>query len=376
MKPIDIIGLKNFRVFDDNIGFLEELSPINLLTGANNSGKSSLIKSLQMLKNSIKDNQYPFDLDLNQQEHLLGDFENVLFNRECKDLEISLPFTFLGIRSLYISLSFTIPNSKNTYKAKLRAIKVIDRVDNVALFSFLYRDATEDEKLAYRKEFNNELQEYNEKKKNNPDKPEDIFSHSNFLFPPFENPLNGYIEWSITLDKLKLYLTDLQKFYESYLVNKGKWKALEKIDEYATEHGMFFIPSVLINSFKNEIDINTWTDFVENKIGIAKEIKGNEHVGERDFDAEDYFFPPYEIEDILYDRVLKILRNNLSWKNNEDHDTTYSVIESCFKNTWKGLIQRISTINYISNIKEENSRSYNAAANSPFINLLKNYHSF
>ncbi|WP_162128722.1 AAA family ATPase [Flavobacterium phycosphaerae] len=366
--------MKNFRIFDDEIGFLEELSPINLLTGANNSGKSSLIKSLQMLKNSIKENQYPFDLDLNQQEHLLGDFENVLFNKESKDVEISLPFTFMGIKSLYISLSFTIPNSKSTYKAKLRGVKVIDQVDNVAIFSFLYRDATEGEKLTYNQEFNAELQEFNEKKKSNSEKQEDIFSHSAFWFPPFENPLTGYIEWSIKLDKLKIYLSDLLKFYKLYLENKSKWVALEKMDDRVKE--LFFIPSLLIKSFKNDIDIITWTDFVENKIGTENEITGKENVGERDFDAEDYFFPPYEIEDILYSRVLKILRNNLIWKNDEDDDTTYSVIENCFKNSWKGLIQRISTIEYISNIKEENSRIYNAAANTPFINLLKDYNSF
>ncbi|WP_374707770.1 AAA family ATPase [Flavobacterium sp. J372] len=69
MKPIDIIGLKNFRIFDFTTGFLGELSSINILTGANNSGKSSIIKALQMLKNSSKQNQFPLQLDLNQQEH-------------------------------------------------------------------------------------------------------------------------------------------------------------------------------------------------------------------------------------------------------------------------------------------------------------------
>lgn len=44
MKLIDILGLKNFRVFNDKEGFLEELSSINTLTGANSSGKSSIVK--------------------------------------------------------------------------------------------------------------------------------------------------------------------------------------------------------------------------------------------------------------------------------------------------------------------------------------------
>ncbi|WP_159260280.1 hypothetical protein [Tenacibaculum maritimum] len=37
MISINILGLKNYRVFNDNQGFLEELSNINVLTGANNS---------------------------------------------------------------------------------------------------------------------------------------------------------------------------------------------------------------------------------------------------------------------------------------------------------------------------------------------------
>ncbi|WP_407265432.1 AAA family ATPase [Tenacibaculum maritimum] len=52
MISINILGLKNYRVFDDKDGVLEELSNINILTGANNSGKSSIIKFFQLLKNT------------------------------------------------------------------------------------------------------------------------------------------------------------------------------------------------------------------------------------------------------------------------------------------------------------------------------------
>jgi len=106
MIPIDKFGIKNFRIFDDENGFLEELSSINLLTGPNNSGKSSIIKALQMIKNSIELNQTPFDLDFTKQEHLLGDINNVLHNKENNKITISLPFPILGIQSISISLSF------------------------------------------------------------------------------------------------------------------------------------------------------------------------------------------------------------------------------------------------------------------------------
>jgi predicted ATPase len=90
MRLIDVLGLKNFRIFDDVEGFQEEMSSINILTGANNSGKSSIIKFLQLLRDSIKEGQSVFDLDLSLQEHLLGDFDNVLHNSKNNRMQISL----------------------------------------------------------------------------------------------------------------------------------------------------------------------------------------------------------------------------------------------------------------------------------------------
>jgi len=45
------IGIENFRVFKDYTEF--KLAPITVLTGPNNSGKSSLIKLLSLLKYSF-----------------------------------------------------------------------------------------------------------------------------------------------------------------------------------------------------------------------------------------------------------------------------------------------------------------------------------
>ncbi|WP_312390905.1 AAA family ATPase, partial [Chryseobacterium sp.] len=143
MKPIDILGLKNFRVFDNETGFFEEMSAINVLTGANSSGKSSVIKALQMIKNSIR-GDFSFELDLTQQEHLLGDFENVLNSKDNRELSISLPFTFMGLTNFFITLGFVV-QPEDTYKAKLRKIEVTDTFDKRNLFLFYYRDASESE---------------------------------------------------------------------------------------------------------------------------------------------------------------------------------------------------------------------------------------
>ena len=91
-------GLENFRVFKDKTSF--ELAPITLLTGANSSGKSSVIKAMKLMQNFHKSNFYEKDyknpeLDFREDDshayhHQLGDFEFVINdeNRERKEFSV------------------------------------------------------------------------------------------------------------------------------------------------------------------------------------------------------------------------------------------------------------------------------------------------
>jgi predicted ATPase len=91
-------GLENFRVFRDKTSF--ELAPITLLTGANSSGKSSVIKALKLMQNFHKINCYEKDsenlkLDFREDDshayhHQLGDFEFVINddNKEKKEFSV------------------------------------------------------------------------------------------------------------------------------------------------------------------------------------------------------------------------------------------------------------------------------------------------
>jgi AAA15 family ATPase/GTPase len=377
MKLIDLLGLKNFRIFDDQTGFFEELSSINILTGANNSGKSSVIKALQMLKNSVSKNEYPFDLDLTDQEHLLGDFENVLYNKKNKNIEVTLPFLFFGITSIYITLSFAIPEGQNPYEAKLRSIKVYDKIDNGVLFSFKYRIATKREIADHRAVYDKNLAEYKKRDGELSEDPNDIFLTERILNqPPSDDNLEAYIEWQINLKKLKDYLANLSRFYKIYLDNGQRWdeEQLETIDENARKQKLFFIPTSVIKLFGKDLDINKWNDFLKSKTFRKKLIRSKAKVVDRDFEPDDFFQPIPQIEHILYYRTSEILRHYLKWQDDFDPSIN-SVIEHCFKSSWDLLMHRLSSIIYISNIKEENARSYNAAYNSPFINLLKRYQS-
>lgn len=370
MRPFDFLGLKNFRVFDDKNGFFEKLASITLLTGANNSGKSSLIKSLQMLKDSVKTKQIPFDLDLTKQEHLLGDFENLLSNKDNRVVEISLPFTFMGIRRFYIILSFSV-SSRNAYNAYLRGMNIVDQYDDTTLFSFKYREATEAEIGESKLKFKSELEEYNKTKAEAQNHGESIFSSYGFLFPPHENPLIGYVEWTIQMDKLKAYLTDLKGFYEVHLVKRRDWESLERSDKTLEKSDL--VPSLFLKSLKGDVSIDSWNEFIETKLGDQIIVSGSEEVCEDDLQPEDYFFPAPQIEEVFYYKSLNVLKDNLKWTSQEEPDTNYSIIENSFRNSWQILVNRIETINYVSTTKEENLRIYNAGNNSPFIKLLHDY---
>lgn len=81
--------VKNFKVFDEE-GATFDLRPITILTGANNSGKSSVVKSMALLDRLIRNWQDEYSslktiylenkkLDFSQSSQLaLGDFETVL----------------------------------------------------------------------------------------------------------------------------------------------------------------------------------------------------------------------------------------------------------------------------------------------------------
>lgn len=372
MIPLNTFGIKNFRIFDDVNGVIEELSEINLITGANNSGKSSLIKALQLIKNSIEQNQIPFDLDFTKQEHLLGDIQNVLYNKENGSIEVSLPFDFLGIQSIYVALTFEIASKKNIYKAKLRKVEIKDKAE--VIFHFKYREATEEEIKISQTEYENELEEYKnvqaDKKEN-----KDIFSALNFNLPPTDNPLDSIVDWEINNAVLVKYLTELLEFYKIYLDKKLSKETLLELDKNYYETG--FSSSVFINSFKDKLNIESWEKFLKEKSEENNVIKGNEKVGIYDFQPEEPYYPNYPIEIVFYAKIKEIIKDKLDWKDTETNNGwRYSVLENAFHSQWEHLLNKLSSINYLSNIREDNNRIYNATNNTSFINLLKDFYSF
>lgn len=386
MKPIDILGVKNFRIFDDKDGMFTEMAGINLVTGANNTGKSSITKLLQMVRNSMNGHLFPFDLDLTEQEHLLGDFNNLLHNKNNKQVNISLPFTFFGLTKLYVSLTFNVSDD-DSYKAKLRAIEVKDYSAKgySTLFSFVYRAATQDEKKAQKEQFKKDRKKYEKEKKIADKKREEsiakgeeynAFLNHGFLMQPMENPLNSFVEWTINTKMLKNYLDQLLIIYTSFINHNGNLESLEKSDKLADDAAIPFVPSTFINSFKGPVNVETWQKFIDKY--LTEEVKkGKSEIGEYDFDIDDVFDARLGIEHLLYSKLLDILKNELPWNDHEpkNSDFTYNMIANSFEISWKNLANRIGSIHIISALREENSRGYNTTVNTPFTSLLKNFDS-
>ena len=72
------ISLKNYKCFDklDNL----EIAPLTVLCGVNSSGKSSILKSLLMLKQSYEDNSVSNYILLNGKFIDNGTFKEVLLD--------------------------------------------------------------------------------------------------------------------------------------------------------------------------------------------------------------------------------------------------------------------------------------------------------
>ncbi|MEY4905651.1 MAG: hypothetical protein RLZZ292_3466, partial [Bacteroidota bacterium] len=79
MAILSGIGIENFRVFKEKMYF--EFAPLTILTGANNAGKSTVLKALLLLRDSKKDNTSIDTLDFSvTDDHKLGGFEAVKNN--------------------------------------------------------------------------------------------------------------------------------------------------------------------------------------------------------------------------------------------------------------------------------------------------------
>jgi predicted ATPase len=123
MPYLHTIGLENFRLFRERTLF--EFAPITILTGTNSSGKSSLIKSLQLLKSSLAESNSLEELSFSRGKHNLGWYGQVL-NRDSEknDLVITLDLELNGVvKKMLIDFVYTAP-TRESFSGDLNSIKI------------------------------------------------------------------------------------------------------------------------------------------------------------------------------------------------------------------------------------------------------------
>ena len=119
---IEKIGIENFRVFKEMTEF--QLRPLTILTGPNNSGKSSFSKFLLLLNNGLE------TLDFSKGEHYLEGFEQVLNwdNQHNKEITVRLNAPELLPPEFHMDLTYS---NKNGDWVKDCTIKVHNNEDTL-----------------------------------------------------------------------------------------------------------------------------------------------------------------------------------------------------------------------------------------------------
>lgn len=127
------IGIQNFRVFKEFTEF--ELRPLTILTGTNNSGKSSFTKLLLLLKNGVK------DLNFKKGLHNLESFKKVLsWDLDDDKLKISFPNSLHFLDDDYFITNSYIADNENN--GKLFQIEISNEKENLILFNYDGTDST------------------------------------------------------------------------------------------------------------------------------------------------------------------------------------------------------------------------------------------
>lgn len=158
---ISKIGFQNIRVFKNLTEF--ELKPLTILTGTNNSGKSTIHKMLKLLKNSfsLNDNQIDFE-NLKFDQNILNEIGSFETNKcrfsKNKNLEFTFQFEDEFFDDLTAKLSYKKEgeNSVIDFFEICKSENILFRLSSQSFLNFIRKikedydsDKKEDDKFEY-----------------------------------------------------------------------------------------------------------------------------------------------------------------------------------------------------------------------------------
>lgn len=119
------IEIKNFRLLKSSKNF--ELRPITLLTGKNNSGKSSLIDFLMLLQQSLKGHNKLFELDFFGYQKLGGFDKNINYKVASKKMVIKAPLELRKFTDKFQVVLEYEKSPNNKYNGILSKISIFNQ---------------------------------------------------------------------------------------------------------------------------------------------------------------------------------------------------------------------------------------------------------
>ncbi|MGV0751412.1 DUF3696 domain-containing protein [Empedobacter brevis] len=228
---INKIKLKNFKCYN-NVEV--ELSQITLLTGANSSGKSSLLYSLL---GTIQSREFPFQFSPNGKYVNMGDFTEIVHNHE-KESIISIEFEYISDDDLIKTIT------TNWRIDKLRDLPILDSLEASSKFYKLQIDKVRKFNLTFEYIRENDPQ----KDLRSPEILSKIMESIDKIFMDFkEDKENNTEKKGISLIKKYGNVKDKIEF---------KFSNINELEKSIRQEGNYFLENIIkeITKFFNEYD--------------------------------------------------------------------------------------------------------------------------
>ena len=212
------ISVENFRGFKDHTEF--NLAPITVLTGTNNSGKSSFLKLLDLLKSNFGVNLNFDELNFESGNHNLGTFDKVLnWDNDSNEVKITLELNLDYFdEDFKLELSYDLSYEKG----KIKSFKIFNEnrilfLMNNIMLDFVAIDNIID--IKYLKKTYNQNTICKDEKNYSP-KIIEAFKKYN-KNPPFKKLSKSEISFKSALDALAESTVKIDSAYDSLIQAAG-----------------------------------------------------------------------------------------------------------------------------------------------------------
>lgn len=123
LKHITYFAIDNFKIFDNKSEF--DIGRLNILTGKNHSGKSTLVKVLKLLRFS----ENIMSLNTSKLMEELGTFESVKnYNRSQDEIKLTFNYQSTIIKNSFIELTYSSrEKAKEVLNPNLTSLKIYDK---------------------------------------------------------------------------------------------------------------------------------------------------------------------------------------------------------------------------------------------------------